>query len=77
MGDLPGEGRQKALLVHRLVAHMTVEVAIGTFGGAEGPMHINAKARIARRMLDHGRYMAALARNVTLMRVAKSKCFAE
>ena len=49
------EGREKALLVHRLVANMAVEVAIGAFGGAERPVHIHTKARIPRRMFDHGR----------------------
>jgi hypothetical protein len=44
---------------------MAVEVAIGTFGGAEGPMDIDAKAHIARRMIDHGAYMAVHGLRVT------------
>jgi hypothetical protein len=66
VADLPPERREKALLVHRPVAHMAVEVAIGAFGGAEGPMHIDAKAHIAGRMIDHGAYMAAPGRGVTV-----------
>jgi hypothetical protein len=58
MGDLAPEGREKPLLIHRLVADMAVEVAIGAFGSAEGPMDIDAEAHITRRMIDHGAYMA-------------------
>ena len=38
------EGRREALLVDRLVADMAVEVAIGAFGRAERPVHIDAEA---------------------------------
>src|SRR5690606_2401606 len=41
--DLFREGGGKALLIHRLVADMGVEIAIGAFGGAERPMHIHAE----------------------------------
>src|SRR3712207_8139732 len=57
---------QEPLLIHRLVADMAVEVAIGALGGAEGPMDINAKAHIARRMVDHEPYMAGPGRRVTV-----------
>jgi hypothetical protein len=65
VGDLAPKGREKPLLIHRLVADMAVEVAIGAFGSAERPMDIDAKAHIARRMIDHGAYMAVLPWNVT------------
>src|SRR5688500_16294207 len=63
--DLALEGAEKTLLIHRLVADMAVEVAIRAFGGPEGPMDIDAKAHIARRVIDHGAYMAGWRPNVT------------
>ncbi len=47
-GHLFQESLDKARLVDRLMAHMAVEVAIGAFGRAEGPMQIDAEAGIAR-----------------------------
>ncbi len=40
------EGGYETWLVHALVADMAVEVAIGAFGRAERPVHIDAEARI-------------------------------
>ena len=56
------EGAGKALLVHRLVADMAVEVAIGALGRAERPMDVDAEARFAcsvnirvlQRRAEHG-----------------------
>src|SRR5690606_34664783 len=44
---LPQEGGGEARLVHGLVPHMAVEVAIGALGRAEGPMHIDAETGFA------------------------------
>src|SRR4051794_12334806 len=53
MRDLAPERRDEARLVHRLMPHMAVEIAIGAFGQAERPVQVNAEARVARRMVDH------------------------
>ncbi|MNL37831.1 hypothetical protein D3C87_1600040 [compost metagenome] len=50
MGDLAAEGCDVAALVRRLQPDMRVEVAIGAFGQAEGPVHIDGEARIRGRM---------------------------
>ena len=46
MGDLGPERRHESRLVHRLVADMGVEVAIGAFREAEGPVDIDPEARL-------------------------------
>src|SRR5262249_52689901 len=46
MRDLPRQSFHVALLINRLVADMAVEIAIGAFGGAKRPMHVNAEAGI-------------------------------
>ena len=56
----------KRVLIHGLVPHVAVEVAIGALRGAERPMHIDAEARVPRRMIDHGPLMTASARRVTI-----------
>ena len=53
MGDLAPEGRDIAGLVRRLVPDMAVEVAIGAFGQAERPVHIDGEAGIRGRMCRH------------------------
>jgi hypothetical protein len=47
MRDLRAEGGDEAILVDLLGAHMRVEVAIGAFGEAEGPVNIDPEAGIA------------------------------
>ena len=44
MGDLGREGGDESLLVDRLGAHVRIEIAIGAFGEAERPMHVDAEA---------------------------------
>jgi hypothetical protein len=68
MRDLAPEGRDEALLVHGLMPDMGVEVAIGAFGGAEGPVHVDAEARILRRMNDHRALLSERARGVMARR---------
>ena len=46
MADLRPEGREIALLVDRRPPHVTVEVAIGTFRQAEGPMDVDPKSGV-------------------------------
>ena len=46
MGDLGPEGLHESRLVHRLVADVRIEVAIGAFREAEGPMDIDPEARL-------------------------------
>ena len=53
MGDLAPERREEARLVQRLVPHVAVEVAIRAFRRAERPVHVDAEARIPRRMIAH------------------------
>ena len=45
------EGREKARLVDGRVADVAVEVAIGAFRGAERPVHVDAEARVAGRVV--------------------------
>ena len=58
MGDLRGEGRNETGLIHRRMADMAVEVAIGAFRGAERPVHIDTEARV-RCWMHHGPCFAA------------------
>ena len=46
MRQLPLEGRDKAVLIDRLVPDVGIEVAIGALGRAEGPVHIDAEAAV-------------------------------
>ncbi len=41
--DLAGEGAREAFLVDRFMPDMAVEIAIGAFGQAERPVHIDAE----------------------------------
>src|SRR5215218_8983593 len=66
MGDLPPKGRHEALLVHGLVPDMAVEIAIGAFRGAKGPVHVNTEARVPCGMIDHAPLMTVSARPVTI-----------
>ena len=43
-GKLARQSVGECQFIDRLMAHMRVEIAIGAFGPAEGPMHIDAKA---------------------------------
>ena len=52
MAELAREGGGEARLVRRLMADMRVEIAIGAFGGAEGPVDVDAESGPAFR--DHG-----------------------
>ncbi|GJE60415.1 hypothetical protein MPOCJGCO_2527 [Methylobacterium trifolii] len=54
--DLGPEGGQVARLVHGGVADVAVEVAIGALRGAEGPVQVDAEARVAGRMVGAGRF---------------------
>src|SRR5262249_19577881 len=45
-GELGRKGCGEALLVHRLMADVAVEVAIRAFGGTERPVNIDAEAGI-------------------------------
>src|SRR5690606_9528781 len=47
------ESGSETLLIHGLMADMAVEVAIGAFGRAEGPMHIDAESRRLIRSRCH------------------------
>ena len=51
MRKLTVEGSNIALLIHRLMANVGVEVAIGAFRGTKRPVNINAETTFGG--LDH------------------------
>jgi hypothetical protein len=53
MDDLAAEGGEVARLVDAAHAHVAVEVAIRTFVPTERPMHIDAEAGVAGRVVEH------------------------
>ena len=53
MSDLARESRRVARLIHFGEADMAVEIAIGTFRRAEGPVHIDPKPRVEGQMGVH------------------------
>jgi hypothetical protein len=48
MGDLALKSRDETRLIHWLIADMRIEVAIGAFRQAKGPMNIDPEARMKR-----------------------------
>jgi hypothetical protein len=63
MGDLALERRQEARLVDGPVPDVAVEVAIGALRQAERPVHVDAEARIAGGVVDHGAHVSGRRRN--------------
>ena len=60
LGHLGQEGGDEARLIDRLMPDMAVEIAIGAFGRAEGPMHIDPEAGLAA--IGQKRRIAAILR---------------